>query len=121
MSYGFHRLPRKATAEDYIAAVANQQGVVIAIAVPDSQWNPPKSQGNEVLSNTPNIPGDDQSMPLMSQSMPVEPLDVHDPTSIDPRAQGYSGDICDHCQGSRMRWAGHCKVCEDCGTTTGCS
>lgn len=39
----------------------------------------------------------------------------------DPRAMGYTGDTCTNCQGSRVRNNGTCKVCDDCGTTTGCS
>ena len=37
------------------------------------------------------------------------------------RASGYTGDTCSNCQGIRMKVSGHCTVCEDCGTTTGCS
>lgn len=37
------------------------------------------------------------------------------------RGQGYTGDQCDNCQSMRMKISGHCMVCEDCGTTTGCS
>lgn len=37
------------------------------------------------------------------------------------KAQGYTGDECSNCHGMRMKMAGHCMVCEDCGTTTGCS
>lgn len=34
---------------------------------------------------------------------------------------GYTGDQCSHCSSMRMKVSGHCMVCEDCGTTTGCS
>lgn len=34
---------------------------------------------------------------------------------------GYTGDQCSNCNSMRMKIAGHCMVCEDCGTTTGCS
>lgn len=37
------------------------------------------------------------------------------------KAQGYTGDQCSHCNSMRMQIAGHCMVCADCGTTTGCS
>lgn len=37
------------------------------------------------------------------------------------KASGYTGNVCDLCGSSRMRIAGHCMVCEDCGETTGCS
>ena len=35
--------------------------------------------------------------------------------------QGYTGDQCETCNSMRMKVSGHCMVCEDCGTTTGCS
>ena len=35
--------------------------------------------------------------------------------------QGYTGDQCSSCNSMRMKVSGHCMVCEDCGTTTGCS
>ena len=35
--------------------------------------------------------------------------------------KGYTGDQCTTCNSMRMKVSGHCMVCEDCGTTTGCS
>ena len=32
----------------------------------------------------------------------------------------YIGECCDCCGGANLRWAGKCKVCEDCGTSGGC-
>ncbi len=50
------------------------------------------------------------------------------PPGQDARAQrqeaqmkGYTGDQCSNCNSMRMKVSGHCLVCEDCGTTTGCS
>jgi len=37
------------------------------------------------------------------------------------RQQGFTGDLCSNCGGVHMQVAGHCNVCADCGTTTGCS
>jgi len=37
------------------------------------------------------------------------------------RMKGYTGDQCSNCSSMRMKVSGHCMVCEDCGTTTGCS
>lgn len=42
-------------------------------------------------------------------------------TSDVARQHGYTGDSCSNCGSMRMRIAGHCMVCEQCGTTTGCS
>ena len=50
---------------------------------------------------------------------------VRPPTPPSPRnfAQqlGYEGDMCTNCGGFKMKRSGHCLVCDDCGTTTGCS
>lgn len=35
------------------------------------------------------------------------------------QAQGFTGDQCTNC--NSMQISGHCQVCADCGTTTGCS
>lgn len=37
------------------------------------------------------------------------------------RLSGYTGNACSNCGSMRMRISGHCQVCEECGTTTGCS
>ena len=37
------------------------------------------------------------------------------------KSQGYTGDTCSECFGVRLKVAGHCAVCSDCGATTGCS
>jgi ribonucleoside-diphosphate reductase alpha chain len=40
---------------------------------------------------------------------------------LQSRMQGYTGDMCSNCNSLRLKISGHCQVCEDCGTTTGCS
>jgi hypothetical protein len=37
-----------------------------------------------------------------------------------PPTPAPTGDCCVKCGGSRMRQAGACKVCEDCGESGGC-
>jgi ribonucleoside-diphosphate reductase alpha chain len=37
------------------------------------------------------------------------------------RRAGYTGDGCSSCGSMRVRRNGTCVVCEDCGTTSGCS
>ena len=37
------------------------------------------------------------------------------------RGRGYTGDVCTNCHMFTLRMAGHCMVCDTCGTTTGCS
>ena len=38
-----------------------------------------------------------------------------------PAGSGYTGDVCDTCGSVRMRRNGACLLCEDCGSTSGCS
>jgi hypothetical protein len=45
----------------------------------------------------------------------------HTMTKAEARLSGYTGDQCDNCFSMQMKISGHCKVCESCGTTTGCS
>ncbi len=37
------------------------------------------------------------------------------------RAKGYTGEQCGYCNSMRVKRNGSCTVCEDCGTTSGCS
>lgn len=37
------------------------------------------------------------------------------------RTMGFTGDVCVNCGGVRMVRNGSCLMCNDCGTTTGCS
>ena len=38
-----------------------------------------------------------------------------------PPGSGYTGNVCTSCGGVRMIRAGTCELCQDCGSTTGCS
>ena len=40
---------------------------------------------------------------------------------VQARVQGYTGEQCENCGSMRVKQNGTCKVCEDCGMTTGCS
>lgn len=95
MSYGFYKLAPGATRDQYIAAVDQDKtihgGTVTGVVTSDQLTS------SESEKPKPGI--------VIAQAI----------------AQGYSGNICTTCQGARLKWAGHCQVCEDCGTTTGCS
>lgn len=43
-----------------------------------------------------------------------------DKTTI-AKTQGYTGEQCSNCSSMRVKQNGACHVCEDCGTTSGCS
>ena len=51
----------------------------------------------------------------------AEPSGTVDTQIIQAKVQGYSGEQCENCGSMRVRQNGTCKVCEDCGMTTGCS
>lgn len=63
--------------------------------------------------------------PIPVRASPAAPIDMEPGPAKMERAEavqkGYTGDQCDNCQSMRMQVAGHCMVCADCGTTTGCS
>ncbi|MBF0431999.1 MAG: adenosylcobalamin-dependent ribonucleoside-diphosphate reductase [Fibrobacteria bacterium] len=40
---------------------------------------------------------------------------------VESRQAGYTGDACSSCGSLRVRQNGTCTVCDDCGTTSGCS
>jgi len=40
---------------------------------------------------------------------------------VQAKVQGYTGEQCENCGSMRVKQNGTCKVCEDCGMTTGCS
>ncbi|NOY06492.1 MAG: vitamin B12-dependent ribonucleotide reductase [Chlorobi bacterium] len=44
-----------------------------------------------------------------------------DPSYATARVQGYTGEQCNNCGSMRVKRNGACTVCEDCGSTTGCS
>lgn len=61
--------------------------------------------------------------PLPAETVILSPTDLG-PPKMSPaaaRQQGYTGNGCVSCGSARLKVSGHCEVCEDCGTTTGCS
>lgn len=59
--------------------------------------------------------------PLIADTLLDPPLpDVAAP-KIDPKSFGYTGNSCADCGSTKMKLAGHCEVCEECGSSTGCS
>jgi ribonucleoside-diphosphate reductase alpha chain len=56
------------------------------------------------------------------EEMSKEPSKPHSSLKRGPaRDQGYTGDVCQTCGSLRMRRNGSCLLCEDCGSTSGCS
>ena len=51
----------------------------------------------------------------------AKPSGTVDTQIVQAKVQGYSGEQCENCGSVRVRQNGTCKVCKDCGMTTGCS
>ena len=58
-----------------------------------------------------------------SLALHVEPEHTATRTSqvYQAKVQGYTGEQCENCGSMRVKQNGTCKVCDDCGMTTGCS
>jgi len=69
--------------------------------------------------------------PLSTPVAPPQPVEATTPVRTSnsgehavveqAKAQGYTGEQCYSCGSMRVKRNGSCTVCEDCGTTTGCS
>lgn len=106
MSSGFDRLGANVPGRnlDDVVTFATVRGLKKARGMPDVPPEP------ELPKPVPDI-----SVTLLeSERAPAM-------TREQAAASGYTGDHCANCQGMRVKVDGHCSVCEDCGTTTGCS
>lgn len=67
------------------------------------------------------ISGPAQPVPMIELEPPQPALAATEPG--DPRARGYTGNTCQNqdCGSVRMVVSGHCEVCLDCGSSSGCS
>lgn len=107
MSYGFHRLGSNVDpirAKERMGQIAARQ---FGVHVIDDE--------GEITESFENV------FDALDIAPPPEPKATKTTDVGDARSRGYSGDVCRYCQGSRVKWAGHCMVCDDCGETTGCS
>lgn len=77
--------------------------------------------GGTLLLDDPKAPPEALAAPPRVRD--IAPTELAPPrmTADQAREQGYTGDSCTTCGGSRMKMAGHCQVCESCGTSSGCS
>ena len=63
-------------------------------------WQPPQLNGKP-----PTAKGLHPPVPSVSQA----------------RDSGYTGSCCTKCGSVRMRWAGHCQICDDCHDSSECA
>jgi ribonucleoside-diphosphate reductase alpha chain len=51
----------------------------------------------------------------------IDDEDLNESVQIEPVGEKIYGETCKHCGGGNLLKNGTCKVCQDCGSTTGCS
>jgi ribonucleoside-diphosphate reductase alpha chain len=64
-------------------------------------------------------PNPNESFVLQASHLKSSPLSIEE--TKETTSEVLHGEICSHCQSTRLIKNGTCKVCQDCGTTTGCS
>lgn len=82
----------------------------------------PESDAKSGESGASPVAPDNAVMAL--QESPVSKPSASGGESVQMRAaktQGYTGEQCTNCNSMRVKRNGSCTVCEDCGTTSGCS
>jgi ribonucleoside-diphosphate reductase alpha chain len=108
--------------------VKNQNLLLVASDGPAT--NPVHAlQGNTVtaLKSSTALKADPSLAPAAFNAGELDPIPSPPPSQdirqlrSQAQMQGYTGDQCSACNSMRMKVSGHCLVCEDCGTTTGCS
>jgi ribonucleoside-diphosphate reductase alpha chain len=81
---------------------------------PLSSFNsPPSLSKKRANGETPHLPP--------AEAIVTDKRNTRKDTVTLARAQGYTGEMCGSCGSSRVKRNGTCTVCEDCGTTSGCS
>lgn len=114
----------------YVSSISDLISKIIDIETGDYsrvQVKPDPDELPNVVDNSynPQLAGDKPaSMPgePMSSQLGIEEF-IHE-NARDAFQSGekiYDGSTCPHCSSTRMVRNGTCKVCLDCGTTTGCS
>lgn len=114
MSFGYYRVGSQA---DRGGA---QQRYAAALAA-DARRLGGEDDEPEPIGDPPPDKGGPAEVKSAETAHPDTEISSGEMTATQAKQQGYTGDTCDHCGSARMRVSGHCNVCEDCGTTTGCS
>ncbi|NLC43773.1 MAG: vitamin B12-dependent ribonucleotide reductase [Clostridiales bacterium] len=82
------------------------------------QVKPDGENGEVVLSARDFVTATDDDAPLSATHLSETTNTV---IQSDEEEERVYGEVCASCGSSRLRKNGTCKVCEDCGATTGCS
>lgn len=77
------------------------------------------------FNTPPTLPREEKA--VHPEDLDLEPIEFEEVRSddnkrfVEARAKGYTGEQCISCGSMRVKRNGSCTVCEDCGTTSGCS
>jgi len=80
-----------------------------------------EAPASDVPSNAVKIDDPEQYSPPISVDAEGKQMTSAKEYKPDPRELGYTGDTCPNCASTNVRRNGSCTVCDDCGTTSGCS
>ncbi|MEO6394680.1 MAG: vitamin B12-dependent ribonucleotide reductase [Devosia sp.] len=108
--------------------VKNQNFVLVG-DTPAQAFNPVAQMQSSVtaLRTATALKSDPEVAPVAFNAGELDPIPSPPPSQDirllrqEAQMKGYTGDQCSNCNSMRMKVSGHCMVCEDCGTTTGCS
>jgi ribonucleoside-diphosphate reductase alpha chain len=76
----------------------------------------PEGYGNNIPKNP--LMGDENEI---SASIAEEDMTSYSEITEEPKGERLYSETCSHCSSTKLVKSGTCKVCLDCGTTTGCS
>jgi ribonucleoside-diphosphate reductase alpha chain len=82
-----------------------------------------KPIGKEVIQQKIEFKAAQPELEVVAQEVNVTTTGTNGTQSKvnEARAKGYTGEHCSNCGSMRVKRNGSCTVCEDCGTTSGCS
>jgi ribonucleoside-diphosphate reductase alpha chain len=92
-----------------------------ATTSPAAPPSAPPPQPTRIVQWGEAHPDDSESEPELVSANGTELNGAYARRVAEAKARGYTGESCPVCGSMRMRQSGSCAVCEDCGTTSGCS
>ncbi len=92
-----------------------------ATTSPAAPPSAPPPQPTRIVQWGEAHPDDSESEPELVSANGTELNGTYARRVAEAKARGYTGESCPVCGSMRMRQSGSCAVCEDCGTTSGCS
>jgi len=93
----------------------NQAEEVISFQNPESQFN--QKDEKDIIATMVGLEISSTTTTATTASMSATKVT----TKAGATALGYTGEQCSNCNSMRVKRNGSCTVCDDCGTTSGCS